>query len=89
MKNKTTARQGIRVRWNASSSRFTATTDDKRRVYHPHDYALSIADDAAKAAAKWLEKHCSYEAELVEHQFTFGNDRYFSWRITGPKKESK
>jgi hypothetical protein len=79
----------IRVRYSAGSGTLTARTDSYgpvRSVRVAYDPGLPMATNAAIAAQAWLDRHMEYEAELLPNQFVYDRDRFFSFRITGPKK---
>lgn len=81
----------IRVRYSAGNGTMTARTDEgrlspKRSVRVAFDPGLPQATNAAIAAQAWLDRHMEYEAELLPHSFTYGGDRFLSFRITGGKR---
>lgn len=78
----------IRVRYSAGSSTLTARTNDgtSRSARVAYDHGLPMATNAAIAAQAWIDRHTDYESELLPHSFVYGRDRFFSYRIIGPKR---
>ena len=83
----------IRVRYNAGNGTLTARTDEgrlspSRSVRVAFEPALPVATNAAIAAQEWLDRHMEYFAELMPHSCVYGRDRFFNYRITGPKRDA-
>tara|TARA_R110002167_G_scaffold287052_1_gene491952 strand:- start:215 stop:490 length:276 start_codon:yes stop_codon:yes gene_type:complete len=86
-----TARGAIRTRYygptNTKGSRFIAT-NGKNRVTMAYDYALNTTENHAAAAQAFLKRHNCFESRLVKDALCFDNDYFWTWDITGPRKEA-
>lgn len=86
-KQKFTARNSIRTRYSGASSSITATCNGQR-VRVGYDYALDATDNHAAAAQTFLNRHNVFQTELVTDALSFDNDYFWTWDITGPRKEA-
>jgi hypothetical protein len=86
-KQKPTARNSIRTRYSGASSSITATCNGQR-VRVGYDHALDATSNHAAAAQAFLNRHNEFETELVTDALSFDHDYFWTWDITGPRKEA-
>jgi hypothetical protein len=85
-----TARSAIRTRYhgpsNVKGSRFIATNGENR-VTVSYDFGLDHTENHCIAAQAFLDKHNQFETKLAMDALCFHSDYYWTWKVTGPRKE--
>ena len=83
-------RPAIRVRFvaptNFNGARWSASSDDGRRVLIHQDYALNPRQNEEIAAQAWLDKFLDDDLgkrELLPIALSFKGETFFSWRFVG------